>query len=436
MPARLLLLLAALLALAPDARATGYALVVGIDGYRATGSDLGDLSYAEADATRIAEYFAAQNYDVRLLLGSNGDGGRADILAAVAAIASTIRPEDTFVFSFSGHGIVEEENGVELGYLVAQGPPGPASRLSAADIQDIMRSLDAARHQLFIFASCYGGLLGQLPRRSGDILYDSTTYLLADLQQRTARHYLSAGGGDQQVLDSGPAGLSWFTYFLLKGLEPQVVSRRPDGVLTFSELATFVQAWSANPYHTPAFGSLAGDGGGQFIFRTTDTGRPRLPALPDVSPQTLADLGFLARGQPNAVEANLLEMRSPIDQIYRSWEQLDLGLYMDQFDLGIVQTGRLRGGETSSRGYDGIRENRSSLFPRLDRVTVKNYELMFQGFTEGTATFGVVYSMDFVFRDGRVIEENNVKECYKVRRSPDGRWRIVRNDDYQQRICS
>ena len=32
--------------------------------------------------------------------------------------------------------------------------------------------------------------------------------------------------------------------------------------------------------------------------------------------------------------------------------------------------------------------------------------------------------------------ERNINECYKVRQVPDGsRWVIVRNDDYQQRIC-
>lgn len=250
----------------------GFAIVVGIDDYQSSGSDLANLNYAEADALKIAEYLASQDYEVSLLLGSKGSATKLNIKRVVSEIASKIGQDDKFVFSFSGHGIVEEREGVKIGYLVAEGPVGDASKISAGEIQDIMFALDAARHQLFIFASCYGGLLGQLPRRSERVLYDSAVFLEFELQRRKARHYLSAGGEDQQVLDSGPAGLSWFTYFLLKGLEPRVVSSRENGLLTFAELASYVQAYSANPYHTPAFGTLAGDEGGQLLFRTTDKG--------------------------------------------------------------------------------------------------------------------------------------------------------------------
>ena len=59
-----------------------------------------------------------------------------------------------------------------------------------------------------------------------------------------------------------------------------------------------------------------------------------------------------------------------------------------------------------------------------------------QGIEGGQATFGVRYSMDCFRRDGSVERERNTNECYKVRRLPgEDRWVIVRNDDYQQRIC-
>lgn len=161
-----------------------------------------------------------------------------------------------------------------------------------------------------------------------------------------------------------------------------------------------------------------------------------MASLPNVSVHTLADLGFLSRGSQDTVRINLSEMRSPIDKLYRSWEELNLDHYMSQFGSSVVQTGQLKNGRAYSRDYDAIRENRRALFPRLERVHVRNYEVMFQGVEDGTATFGVVYSMDFRFRDGRLLQEHNVKECYKVRKGADGLWRIIRNDDYQQRICT
>ena len=61
---------------------------------------------------------------------------------------------------------------------------------------------------------------------------------------------------------------------------------------------------------------------------------------------------------------------------------------------------------------------------------------MYQGSDDRQATFGVRYSMDFCWRGGEVTRERNISECYRVRPRPDGsRWAIVRNDDYQQRIC-
>jgi hypothetical protein len=103
----------------------------------------------------------------------------------------------------------------------------------------------------------------------------------------------------------------------------------------------------------------------------------------------------------------------------------------------VVQTGRLKSGKTYSRGYDEIVERRGRDFDRLERVDVLKYEVMYQGSEDNRATFGVRYSMDFHWRDGKVTRERNINECYNVRRLPDeDRWVIIRNDDYQHRICS
>ena len=62
---------------------------------------------------------------------------------------------------------------------------------------------------------------------------------------------------------------------------------------------------------------------------------------------------------------------------------------------------------------------------------------MYQGSQDTQATFGVRYSMDFYWKDGTSTQEHNVNECYDVRRvSEQDRWAIIRNDDYQHRLCS
>lgn len=419
--------------------ANSYALVIGVDDYASLGMQR--LSNAETDASAVARYFGAQRYQVTPLIGAQ-EATKQKVADAVRAIAGKITERDRFVFFFAGHGKSRRTEGVDVAYLVVPGGRDrndAASLISTGDIVDYSRSLDKARHQLFIFDSCYAGLMGQFQTRAvGDPpQFDSEAFLVKDLAARRVRQYLSAGGEDQEVLDNGPGNLSWFTYFLLKGMEPGVASRRASGLITFSELASYVQALSANPKHTPAFGSLAGHHGGEFLLLSTAQGSPRIPALPNITRQTLRDLGFLTRSDtPEAVGASIARMREPIDLIFQAWTKKDLALYQGQFDRGVVQTGRLKGGATYSRGYDQIVERRRGDFARLDHADVLKYEVMYQGSEGPQASFGARYSMDFHWRDGSVTREHNINECYRVRKVPGSeRWAVVRNDDYQSRIC-
>lgn len=418
---------------------TSYAIVVGVDDYVSLG--LPRLANAESDAGAVGRYFSAQGYQVISLLGPQA-ATKQKVEEAIRKIATRITERDRFVFFFAGHGKAKRTEGVDVAYLVVPGgrdKNDPVSLISTGDIMDYSHKLDLARHQLFIFDSCYAGLMGQFQTRTvgGRPQYDSETFLMRDLSTRQVRQYLSAGGEDQEVLDNGPANLSWFTYFLLKGLEPGVVSQRQSGLITFPELASYVQALSANPKHTPAFGSLAGHHGGEFLLLSTAQGSPQIPKLPSISIQTLRDLGFLTRSSaPEQVGPNIDQMREPIDLLYQAWMQKKLDLYLHQFDHDVVQTGRLKNGKTYSRGYNEIVERRRRDFERLDHVDVLKYEVMYQGSEDRQATFGVRYSMDFYWRDGKVTRERNINECYNVRQLPDeDRWVVIRNDDYQYNIC-
>ena len=77
---------------------------------------------------------------------------------------------------------------------------------------------------------------------------------------------LTAGGANEQVADNGPNGHSIFTWTLLQGLEGRA-DLNGDGIITASELAAYVSpSVSALSKQTPAFGSLPGSEGGEFIF--------------------------------------------------------------------------------------------------------------------------------------------------------------------------
>ncbi len=196
-----------------------YAIVVGVDDYSSIG--LPKLSNAESDARAVERYFRAQGYQVSSLVGVQAATKRS-LEKAVREIGDRITEQDRFVFFFAGHGKAQRQEGVDVAYLVVPGGRDrndPASLISTGDIVKYSRSLDRARHQLFIFDSCYAGLMGQFQTRAAGerLQYDSEAFMARDLGARRARQYLSAGGEDQEVLDNGPASLSWFTYFLLKG---------------------------------------------------------------------------------------------------------------------------------------------------------------------------------------------------------------------------
>ena len=141
--------------------ARSYALVIGVDDYASLG--LHRLSNAESDAQAVARYFAAQHYEVTSLVGAQA-ATKNNIAAAVRAIATTIGERDRFVFFFAGHGKSKRTEGVDVAYLVVPGGRDrndPASLISTGDITDYSQQLDKARHQLFIFDSCYAGLMGK-----------------------------------------------------------------------------------------------------------------------------------------------------------------------------------------------------------------------------------------------------------------------------------
>jgi tetratricopeptide (TPR) repeat protein len=77
---------------------------------------------------------------------------------------------------------------------------------------------------------------------------------------------LTAGGGDQQVADGGPNGHSVFTWTLMQALEGNG-DLNGDGVITGAELGAYVgPIVSSLAMQTPAFGSMPGSQGGEFVF--------------------------------------------------------------------------------------------------------------------------------------------------------------------------
>jgi uncharacterized caspase-like protein/peptidoglycan/xylan/chitin deacetylase (PgdA/CDA1 family) len=248
-----------------EAPTTGYreswAVVVGIDEYQKWPR----LEYASRDADAVhqallKELGFSENH---IFMLKNRDATRAAILSLLNSRLGQhdIQRDDRIFFFFSGHGATRRlSSGRDLGYIVPvdSDPENFATdAIPMTELQNIAENLPA-KHVFFVMDSCYSGLglTRGVPSRN----------FLKENARRVARQMLTAGGSDQMVADGGPGGHSIFTWTLLQGLAGKG-DLNGDGFITATELAAYVSpAVSSVSRQTPAFGSLPGSEGGEFVF--------------------------------------------------------------------------------------------------------------------------------------------------------------------------
>lgn len=250
---------------------TGYekswAIVVGIDNY----AKWPKLEYASHDAQAVADTLTGQFGfpSSQVIVLKNEQATRNNILAAFhdrLADDRTGKNDRVFVF-FAGHGATRQlASGRDLGYIIpvdSDPKEFATDAIAMTDIQNIAESMQA-KHVMFVMDACYSGL--GLTRGG-----PSSSSFLRENARRSARQMLTAGGADQQVADAGPNGHSVFTWVLLQALAGKG-DLNGDGLITGTELAAYVApAVSAVSHQTPAFGSLPGSQGGEFVFQVPDS---------------------------------------------------------------------------------------------------------------------------------------------------------------------
>lgn len=266
-----------------------HALIIGIDHY----AKWPGLHHAVADAGAIRqvliERFAFKPDNVTTLL--DGDATRAGILRVLherLADPARVRRDDRVMVFFAGHGGTRRlASGRDVGYIVpvdASVGDLAADAISMPQLQEAAEAL-AAKHVLFIVDACYSGL--GLTRGGAP----TSSRFLDDNARRIGRQMMTAGGADQPVADDGPGGHSVFTWTVLQALSGKG-DLNGDGVMTGTELAAYVApAVAAIARQTPAFGSLPGSEGGEFVFQLP----AEREALSGDSPQMDAAAGRLSQ---------------------------------------------------------------------------------------------------------------------------------------------
>ncbi|NRR33342.1 polysaccharide deacetylase family protein [Oxalobacteraceae bacterium] len=242
--------------------ANSYAVVIGINDYQKWPK----LQYAVQDSKAIRDTLVNRfGFDSKHVFTlNNGEATRNNILGLFhdkLAEAQLKKDDRIFVF-FAGHGATRQlSSGRSLGYIIpVDSDPQQVSfdAIPMTDLQNIAESLNA-KHVFFVMDACYSGL--GLTRGGG------STAFLRDNARRMGRQMLTAGGADQMVADGGPNGHSVFTWTLLQALNGKG-DLNGDGLITATELAAYVApAVSSVSQQTPAFGSLPGSEGGEFVFQ-------------------------------------------------------------------------------------------------------------------------------------------------------------------------
>ena len=238
-----------------------WAIVIGINDY----AKWPKLQYAVQDAQGIRQVLIEKLGfpSDHVFSLQNGEATRNGILAAFhdRLANDTVKKDDRIFVFFAGHGATRRlSSGRDLGYIVpVDSDPNEfaADAIPMTEIQNISESL-TSKHVFFVMDACYSGL--GLTRGGGSSNY------LRDNAKRVGRQMLTAGGTDQMVADGGPNGHSVFTWTLLQGLSGKA-DLNGDGIITATELAAYVApAVAAVSQQTPAFGSLPGSEGGDFVF--------------------------------------------------------------------------------------------------------------------------------------------------------------------------
>jgi len=259
-----------------------WALLIGINKYQ----EVSPLRFARNDAEAIAqlliERFDFPQSNITLLLDESAT--KEKILRGYLEFTQEkVGPNDRVLVLFAGHGYTQAGHRGEVGFLIPyDGNPNNLASLLRWD--DLTRNSEfiRAKHMLFIMDACYGGLALSRALLPGSMRF------LKNMLKRYSRQVLTAGKGNEPVLDAGGPlpDHSVFTGHFIQALEGKAATN--DGIITANGVMAYVYERVAKDYQsrqTPHYGFLDGDG--DFVFSAPMLGK----LLQESQPQT--DIDYL-----------------------------------------------------------------------------------------------------------------------------------------------
>ena len=225
-----------------------YALIIGNNDYQ--DSLIIDLDNPINDAKNLLNVLIS-NYnfeqsDVKLL----ENGTYEQIIEALDYFKNTVRPEDSFLIFYAGHGHWDKKQGYWL--PIDAKKKNTANYIRNSTIKDYMSYIES-KHTLLITDACFGG--GIFKSRAAFADAEKSVNNLYDLKSRKAM----TSGGVAPVADE-----SIFLRLLVSRLKDNKLDYLPSNKL----YSSFNESVMNNSKSTPQYGVIqeCGDDGGEFIF--------------------------------------------------------------------------------------------------------------------------------------------------------------------------
>ncbi len=205
-----------------------YAVVVGISDYI---DDRLDLNVADKDAFAVEKWLRNHGFpkldDAHLTLLVNHQATQANIISALQKVARSAGPDDRIIFYFSGHGAPEGLASAD--FRLADG----ANLVSHQAVKSILK-LSRSTQTLLIVDACHAG---------GS---EVATYfgIFTDLKQGYVNSGISmllSSDISQSSLENPAVGLSYFTHYLLEGIEKGYANKNQDNLITIQEAFDYVK---------------------------------------------------------------------------------------------------------------------------------------------------------------------------------------------------
>ena len=259
---------------------TSWALIIGVNDYEE--GEIPKLRYAVNDAQGIADLLIKeQGFEKeKVLTLINSNATKNHIIESFEFLKQNAEADDRIVVFFAGHGItLPTPGGREKGYILpvdARINSYSATCLSVDQLNEWSEQI-RSKHIYFVMDACYGGTIFT---RGTALSPDAQEYYEV-ITSRVARQAITAGGRDQQVMDTGDEGHSVFTYHFISGIKEGLADLNGDGIITAGEIASYVAPQvtaSSKSQQTPEYGSIAGSKGGEFVFLAPETSYKKKPA--------------------------------------------------------------------------------------------------------------------------------------------------------------